>query len=146
MVNIDRNGLEVLERGECLALLDKATVGRIAFTSQALPWIVPVNFLRDGDRILIRTGEGTKLALATVEAVVGFEVDEVDDRTHAGWSVVVVGVARRLDDDEVAALGREVPRWAPGRDGHVVSIGIEVLSGRRLHALGDLDAVDDLAG
>jgi hypothetical protein len=47
-MEIDRNGLEVLSRHECLRLLGTATLGRIGVTSDALPTVLPVNFRFDG--------------------------------------------------------------------------------------------------
>jgi hypothetical protein len=135
-VEIDRNGLEVLERDECLRLLDTVPVGRVAFTSRALPCVLPVNFRRHGDRILFTTGEGTKLATATRNTVVGFEVDEFDPDERTGWSVLVVGMARRLrsDDPDDAASGSDIPRWAPDGGGHVIAVSTEIVSGRRIRA------------
>src|SRR6516165_11352239 len=86
-MDMDRNGLEILDRAECLHLLSGSVLGRIAVTVGALPVILPVNFLLDGDRILIRTGKGTKLEAATRDAVVAFEVDDVEPFSHSGWSV-----------------------------------------------------------
>ena len=95
-VHVDRNGLVVLGRTECLRLLSGASVGRLAVTVGALPVILPVNFLRlDRDRVLIRTTTGTKLDAATRHAVVAFEVDDFDSFSHTGWSVCVTGVAAR---------------------------------------------------
>ena len=93
-MEVDRNGLQVLDRSECLELLRSVPVGRIGVTSGALPTILPVNFLLDGDRVLIRTGRGSKLDAATRNAVVAFEADDVDAFARVGWSVVVTGVAR----------------------------------------------------
>jgi len=131
-VEIDRNGFEVLDRDECLRLLDTVDIGRVGITTQALPAILPVTFRRDGDRILFRTGEGTKLAAATRNSVVSFEVDDFDPSAEAGWSVLVVGIARRLEGEEAAALAPSLPRWAAADDGHVVGISAELVSGRRL--------------
>jgi nitroimidazol reductase NimA-like FMN-containing flavoprotein (pyridoxamine 5'-phosphate oxidase superfamily) len=78
VVEVDRNGLEVLSREECLRLLGTAVLGRVAVSTAALPTILPVNFRFDGRQVLIRTGRGTKLDAATRNAVVAFEVDEVD--------------------------------------------------------------------
>ena len=36
-MEVDCNGLEILDRGECLRLLSLATLGRVAITSGALP-------------------------------------------------------------------------------------------------------------
>jgi nitroimidazol reductase NimA-like FMN-containing flavoprotein (pyridoxamine 5'-phosphate oxidase superfamily) len=133
-MEVDRNGLEVLERDECLRLLATVTLGRLGITSGALPTVLPVNYRFDGSRILFRTGVGTKLDAATHNAVVAFEVDEVDPVTHTGWSVVVTGVTRELTDpDELAEAQREpLARWAPGADHRMVAISTEVVSGRRI--------------
>lgn len=131
--DIDRNGLEVLDRDECLGLLATARLGRIAITSGALPVILPVNFRLFGDEILFRTGRGTKLDAATQGAVVAFEVDAMDPLEHTGWSVLVTGVARQVGDDEISErLAGRVPRWAPEGDSCVVAVSTELISGRRI--------------
>jgi uncharacterized protein len=133
-MEVDHNGLEVLERDECLRLLGTATLGRIGVTSGALPTVLPINFRFDGSRILFRTGVGTKLDAATQNAVVAFEVDQIDPFAHTGWSVVVQGVAHELTDpDELEEVQRPpLARWAPGEDHRVVAIAPEIVSGRRI--------------
>ncbi len=133
-MEIDRNGLQVLDRDECLALMGTATIGRVSVSANALPTILPVNFWFDGDRIVIRSGAGAKLAAALDEAVVAFEVDDFDPVSHAGWSVVVTGVANAITDpDEVRALeSAPLRRWAPSGDDRFVSISTELVAGRRL--------------
>jgi uncharacterized protein len=133
-MDVDRNGLEVLDRDESLRLLGSAVLGRIAISSGALPTVLPVNFRFDGRRILFRTGVGTKLDAATDNAVVAFEVDEVDPATESGWSVVVTGMAREVKDHtELAGLeSRPLARWASGDDDRVVSISVDLVSGRRI--------------
>jgi nitroimidazol reductase NimA-like FMN-containing flavoprotein (pyridoxamine 5'-phosphate oxidase superfamily) len=134
IVEYDRNGLQILERDECFALLAGATVGRIAITSNALPVVLPVNFVLLGDHIVVRTGRGTKLDAATRNTVVAFEVDEVDTADQTGWSVLVTGVARELvAPDEIEAVTAAPPaRWAPGPDGRYIAISTDMVSGRRL--------------
>ena len=133
-MEVDRNGLEVLSREECLALLGTATLGRVAVTTKALPTIVPVNFRFDGRDVLIRTGRGTKLDAATRNAVVAFETDEIEPERKVGWSVAITGVAREVTDpDEVAAAQQlHLERWAPGPDHRLVAISTDVVSGRRI--------------
>ena len=133
-MEVDRNGLEVLSRDECLRLLGTAVLGRVAVTTAALPTILPVNFRFDGRQILIRTGRGTKLDAATQNAVVAFEVDEVERASRRGWSVAVTGVARELCDPDELADAQHLPleRWASGDDHRVVAISTEVVSGRRI--------------
>ena len=102
MTQIDRNGLEVLDRAECIRLLRTVSLGRIGITAGALPTILPINFRVDGERILFRTGVGTKLDAATRGAVVAFEADDFDPMYHSGWSVVVTGIAREVEDPDDA--------------------------------------------
>ena len=80
-----------LSKQECLALLAAVPVGRVIYTDRALPAAQPVNYLLDGEEIIFRTANGSKLAAATRHAVVGFQVDEIDPRTRTGWSVLGVG-------------------------------------------------------
>jgi uncharacterized protein len=128
----DRNRLEVLGRDECLRLLASHGVGRVGLSAGALPVILPVNFYVDGDRVLVRTGFGTKLTAAMRNAVVCLEVDEIDATYHAGWSVLVTGTAHELTGAE-AARAAELPLqpWS-GTGDHVIAIQIELVSGRRL--------------
>lgn len=135
-MEVDRNGLEVLDRNECLRLLATATLGRVGLSSAALPTVLPVNFCLAGDRILIRTGGGTKLDAATRNTVVAFEADDFDSIYHSGWSVVVTGVAREVTDPADRAALRHAPltRWAPQPDEHVIAISTELVSGRRIPA------------
>lgn len=133
-MEVDRNGLEVLDRGECLRLLARGCVGRLGLTSGALPTVLPVNYRLIDDRVVFRTSAGSKLEAATRDAVVAFEVDEVDAVWHTGWSVVVVGVAREVVDprelDVLAAAN--VPRWARSQPDRFVEIGLEMVTGQRI--------------
>ncbi len=133
-MEVDRNGLEVLARAECLSLLAGATLGRVAVTSGSLPVVLPVNFCLDGDQIVILTAEGSKLDAAAVNAVVAFEVDDFDSMYQSGWSVMVTGVAREVTDPaELARMHRvRVARWAPHGEGRYVTIATDRISGRRL--------------
>jgi nitroimidazol reductase NimA-like FMN-containing flavoprotein (pyridoxamine 5'-phosphate oxidase superfamily) len=134
-MEFDRNGLEVLEREECLRLLGTATLGRVAVTADALPVILPVNFILAEHHIVIRTGRGTKLDAATRNAVVAFEVDDIDPMYHTGWSVLVTGVARDLTHhSELLHLPHLPARWAPetSSDGRLVAISLDLMTGRRI--------------
>lgn len=135
-MEVDRNGLEVLGREECLALLARTTLGRVGISHGALPSVLPVNYRLAGDQIVFRTGVGTKLDAAVDNAVVAFEIDDMDAMRHEGWSVLVVGVAHVVRDErELGALTSDrIPRWAPGPDGRVVAVPLERVSGRRLVA------------
>jgi len=133
-VEVDRNGLEVLDRDECLRLLASATLGRVGLTSRALPMVLPVDFLLEGQRILVRTGRGSKLDAALRGAVVAFEADEFDPTYHSGWSVAVTGLAHAVTEPDDLAATRSLPvaRWAPKGEEAVLAISTELVSGRRI--------------
>lgn len=133
-VEVDRNGLEVLDRDECLDLLAATVIGRIGISIGALPVILPINFRLVDDRIVFRTEIGTKLDAASAGSVVAFEVDDFDLCSHTGWSVAVSGIAREVTDaHDIAELSSSsIPRWAPSHNGRVVAIETELVSGRRI--------------
>ena len=133
-MEVDRNGLEVLERDECLRLLATATIGRLATTFDALPVVLPVNFRLVGDHVVFRTGLGTKLEAATREAVVAFEADHFEPFGHAGWSVLITGVAHEvtLPHELEAVAAANIPRWAPSEGARAVRVSTDLVSGRRI--------------
>jgi nitroimidazol reductase NimA-like FMN-containing flavoprotein (pyridoxamine 5'-phosphate oxidase superfamily) len=123
-----------LDHGECLRLLAGRVVGRVVFTDDALPAAQPVNYLLDGEEVVFRTGAGSKLASATRNSVVAFQVDEIDACTHIGWSVLGIGEAYEVfDPGRLADLARRQP--APGDAcpwAHAIAIPLQRLTGRKL--------------
>jgi nitroimidazol reductase NimA-like FMN-containing flavoprotein (pyridoxamine 5'-phosphate oxidase superfamily) len=128
----DRGTLQDLPREECMTLLREHNLGRVAYTDHALPAITPVNYVLDGDSIVFRTAAGTRLADGTRDAVVAFEVDQVDEDARVGWSVVVVGVASQITraSDSLRALSLSLAPWAGGDRNHFVRITPSFVSGR----------------
>ena len=137
-MEIDRNGLTVLSREECLRLLSTATVGRLGITSQALPTVLPVNFRLTDAGVVFSTGRGSKLEAATRGTVVAFEADEIDRTTHTGWSVVVTGMAREVTDAGELEAVRTLPlaHWGVGAVERYVCVSLELVSGRRIEQPG----------
>ncbi|MGH3727276.1 MAG: pyridoxamine 5'-phosphate oxidase family protein [Micromonosporaceae bacterium] len=130
----DNGGLEVLGRGECLRLLARVPVGRIAVTSHGLPEIHPVSYLVDGDHIVFRTSSEHKLAAATHDAVVAFEADDLHDGRSIGWSVMVTGRATQVTDpNRLATLGElawDIRIHKP--PDQFVQISLDLITGRRV--------------
>ncbi|MFF4837509.1 pyridoxamine 5'-phosphate oxidase family protein [Streptomyces sp. NPDC001315] len=129
------DGFRELDRQECMRRLAKVPVGRIVYTRQALPAVLPVNFCLDHDgAVLLRTAAFSALVSAIDGAVVAFEADEVDAAAHSGWSVVVTGAATLVSDSaEHARLLRTGPRsWAPAPHEVFVRIDPELVTGREL--------------
>jgi nitroimidazol reductase NimA-like FMN-containing flavoprotein (pyridoxamine 5'-phosphate oxidase superfamily) len=132
-----RTGLEMLDRDECMALLDRSSLGRIAVVVDAHPLVFPVNFTLDGDTIVLRTDVGTKLYGAR-NGPVAFECDGTDSVYHTGWSVLATGTAEEVrDDSEVARLERlPLPTWAPGPKTSWLRIRPRSLTGRSIAPYG----------
>ena len=125
--------LIALSRDACLQLLRSRSVGRLAYVARAsVPDVVPVNYVMDGEDVLIRSGPGPKLQAAERRDVVAFEVDHIDEVAHRGWSVVVHGTARRLSAAEAAHLPVDARPWTVGPRSHVIRVRPQRITGRRL--------------
>jgi nitroimidazol reductase NimA-like FMN-containing flavoprotein (pyridoxamine 5'-phosphate oxidase superfamily) len=132
-MEIDRDGLEVLDRTECLRLLRGTGLGRIAITSGALPVVLPVDYAMDGESIVIDTGRGTTLDFGTTGSVVAFEVDNLHEHGHCGWTVMVTGIAQEVDGPELERLSRLLSDEQGEDDERIIRISSELISGRRTH-------------
>lgn len=134
-MELDRNGLEVLSREQALALLASVPVARVGLSMNALPAVLPVNFVLDGDEIIIRTAEGSKLDAALGHAVVALEADEFDPIGHVGWSVLVRGTSRVLamPGEIEHARSLSLRPWANEDSDRFVAISTDLVSGRRIH-------------
>jgi uncharacterized protein len=134
-MRLDANGLEVLDRDDCLTLMRSVALGRVVFTDRALPAIQPVHFLLDGDDVIITMPPDSKLVSAARGAVVAFETDDFDPGTRCGWSVTAIGEARVVRvAAEIERLSRLPLRsWAPVGLSCFVRIRAEYVSGRRIH-------------
>jgi nitroimidazol reductase NimA-like FMN-containing flavoprotein (pyridoxamine 5'-phosphate oxidase superfamily) len=135
MVQIDeRTGLEELQETECLLLLGRHTVGRLAVVQDGRPAVFPVSYRRDGGTIVFRSDEGAKLDAITGNGDVAFEIDDLDPRSRSGWSVAVTGRAAEITDPlELAAVERlHIEPWAPGAKARYLRIVPESIGGRRI--------------
>ena len=131
--------LEALGRDECMALIAAGGVGRFVFLEGRGPVAVPVNFrVLDGD-IVFRTGRSTAIAARADQQRVSFEVDHLDEALAEGWSVLVSGRARPVQDptelDGLRRLG--VQPWAGGQRDSYYRLRPEDVTGRRIRATSD---------
>jgi hypothetical protein len=128
-----RTGLEELDRDECLRLLARSPIGRLAVVVGGYPLVFPVNFTVDGSAIVFRTARGTKLHGAR-NGPVAFECDGVDRQYHTGWSVVVLAVADEVTDPtEIGRLDRLPLRpWCAVPKPVWMRLRARSISGRRI--------------
>jgi nitroimidazol reductase NimA-like FMN-containing flavoprotein (pyridoxamine 5'-phosphate oxidase superfamily) len=128
----DDDAVRVLTPERCWEVLRTEEFGRLAFSLVDEIHITPINYAVDGDVLLFRTAEGSKLLGVVMGSPVAFEVDQYDDE----WarSIVIRGRTRLLDEEE-EHRAENVPLrpWVPTLKYNVVEIVPEVVSGRVFH-------------
>lgn len=102
-----------LDRNECLTLLTRHDLGRIAYAFHDRVDIEPINYFYHDGWLYGRTSQGAKLETTAHNRWVAFEVDEV--RGPFDWvSVVVHGTFARLDLDAATKDERLAAALAAG--------------------------------
>ena len=135
MTDLEPHILAELSSEECWHHLRSGVIGRLAVNNGNQPDVFPVNYVVDTDRIVIQTAEGTKLAAAMASGNVAFEIDQIDEASRTGWSVVVHGIAN--EPKALASLMRDqeldLRPWAGAEGKHrFIEIVPTRLHGRRL--------------
>ena len=127
--------LQHLPPEECRDLLTVKSVGRVAFNGPDGPQVLPVNYVVHRRSIFFRTAAGSALGDAMRNTRVAFEIDDIDEYLQSGWSVVAVGEAEVVDDQDllVELWGDQGPKpWAIGLRTQFVRITPTRLTGRRV--------------
>lgn len=122
--------VQVLDEAECRRRLAEVPMGRLAVAAGGSIDIFPVNFVVSDGALYFRTAPGDKLLELSVNPDVAFEIDGFDE--HSAWSVVVKGVAERLEsqaDIDRADLLPLTP-WVPTLKYRWVRINPTAISGR----------------
>lgn len=118
---------------ESYKLMGSTSVGRVAFVDEDGPIVLPVNYVLDGDTVLFRTSPANTLGRHLAFATVAFQVDEFDDYTQSGWSVLVRGIATYVPYEELARTDAPLPYpWADGSRPLVIRVTPRSVTGRRL--------------
>ena len=130
-----RTGIERIDRDECLRLLAADEIGRLAIVVGGSPTVFPVNYALDGDTIVFRTDEGTKLR-AGPRAPACFEIDSFDREHRTGWDVVATGrleeVTRYMASALAEAQQLPIGPWAGGAKSHWMRLVPDRITGRRV--------------
>ena len=126
--------LLTLSETQCLELLRDEAVGRVGLSVNALPVILPVNYVMVDRTIVFASESGLKLDAARRTTVACFQIDGHGTWAHEGWSVLATGRLNEIEAERSATLARELPLtpWAFATPRHYVELSIELLSGRRL--------------
>lgn len=128
------DGTRILSREECLQLLDRSGVGVLALCGIEAPILRPVNFARDGDHVVVRTGAGQILAAAQGHEPASFVLSSIDGFEHTGRSVVVTGrLSEQLPGDPVESL--PLRPWVRSPKHHFVALTMDEVSGREIEPM-----------
>jgi hypothetical protein len=124
--------LRELGEAECLELLEAHQVGRVAYCDDLGPVVLPVNHALDKGAILLQTSPHSTLASRLRAAPAYFQIDEFDEYTKTGWSVLVRGSGAYVDPTDLPADEDRPHTWAEGQRTLHVRITPRDISGRRL--------------
>jgi hypothetical protein len=121
--------LESLTTVQCQEHLGAGGIGRIVLSTGSGPVAFPVNFVFTDGAVVLRTSDAMT---AKVSGVVAFEVDHIDEAMSEGWSVLVRGHARLIEDPEerIISAHLDVEPWAGGARLNVISIQPFEITGR----------------
>jgi uncharacterized protein len=119
-----------LDQEECWAALRVEEFARLAYRLGDEVNLVPLNYAVDGDTLLFRTAEGSKLLGVVMHPEVVLEIDSFDE--ESAQSVIVRGNARLLGEDEAhRADTTRLRPWLPTLKYNVVEIQPVQVTGRR---------------
>jgi hypothetical protein len=84
---------------DALAILREGTLGRLGCIASGWPYVVPVNYIFDGEDIYIHTLPGKKLDALRANPRVCLQVDEIKDSYN--WrSVIAYGTFDEVSSEE----------------------------------------------
>jgi uncharacterized protein len=84
---------------ESLAILREGTLGRLGCIAESGPYVVPVNYLFDGEDIYIHSLPGRKINALRADPRACLQVDQIKDSYH--WrSVIAYGTYEEISDEE----------------------------------------------
>ena len=121
--------LEHLTTAQCEDHLSAGGIGRIVLSNGSGPVAFPVNFVFVDGVVIFRTSDAVA---GTITGVVAFEVDHIDETMSAGWSVLVRGHARLIEEpaERLAVARLDLEPWAGGARLNLVGIAPFELTGR----------------
>jgi nitroimidazol reductase NimA-like FMN-containing flavoprotein (pyridoxamine 5'-phosphate oxidase superfamily) len=132
-----QHSFSAITPARCAELLSTQDVGRVAWLAPDGLQILPVTYVFSDGRIVFRTSPDSVLSELSSLSDVVFEVDEIDQRNHRGWSVVARGQAQAVTEpqelDRLLTDAGVVP-WAPGNRNLLIQITPAKVTGRTVSA------------
>ena len=107
---------------EKAALLSRRRLGRLGCIVGAAPYVVPINYVFDGENIYSHSLPGTKIDALRLNPTACIQIDEIADEFH--WqSVMVLGEYEEITSDQerdavLARLLARLPSLTPVESFH----------------------------
>ena len=96
--------MESITAEQAKRFLDESLVAQIGVISLGEPYVTPMSFVVDSDRILFRTKPGKRYEAMLENPVVSIEASTFDNETGDWTSVIVRGRAAEAGDDATITL------------------------------------------
>ncbi|MDP9145249.1 MAG: pyridoxamine 5'-phosphate oxidase family protein [Actinomycetota bacterium] len=94
--------MDPITEAEARQFLTEALVAHIGVIADGEPYVTPMSFVVDGNRVLFRTKPGKRFEAIEANPVVCIEVSRFDEATGDWTSVMVKGKAVERDDEPTA--------------------------------------------
>jgi uncharacterized protein len=128
--------IQELGRDECLVLMATERLGRLGVVVDGVPLVIPMQFVLDGETVVLLTNKGAK-TLHVPLTTVSFAVDCVDWDNGVGWSVLIQGlgedISTSIDEQSEHLRSLVTHSWAPPPADRWLKIIPRTITGRRIH-------------
>jgi hypothetical protein len=117
-----------LSAERCRSVLSSASSGYLALSQNALPFVVPVTCVLDGDALMVRAGLGLLGKVPLQPGVVAFETGGASIDGRSRWEVLVQGHCELTDEALVLESPPQLTLVEP-RLTTVLRMRMELISG-----------------
>jgi uncharacterized protein len=124
---------EAIARDQCLDLVESNHLGRVAWQAADLLQILPVTYAMHQGYVYFRTTPDGILSELAQPTRVALEVDELDQQTRSGWSIVLHGRTSAVSEPDALAhlwAADSLVPWAGGNRTLFICIRPDRISGR----------------
>ena len=134
LVSDDRT-FENLEAVECWRLVGEHGIGRVVFEGDMRTEVVPTRYDARSRTAYFRAPTYGELARRVHRRTASLQVDDIDEQSFTGWSIVMAGTAPRVDDaatiGSLGSVGRPRP-WVPGPETQWIALPVDTVRGQRV--------------
>ncbi|MEA5453549.1 pyridoxamine 5'-phosphate oxidase family protein [Sinomonas sp. JGH33] len=124
-----------LDEEKCWSLLGSSGIGRFAFLHEGRINVFPVHYVVHRGGVYFRTSRAGTIASSVPQGNVALQIDSAQPQVQAGWTVLVSGDARPVEDEalvtELFGLSVSEP-WAGGVRDYFVGLAPTALTGRQV--------------